>query len=110
MEMELENNPTLSDEYVGDITRELDRLAGLTVCDDLHHYIYIDKNYYKDKHLLVRIPGGTIGGLYFNDNFEITKIVINISNVLVRYPDNINERMKKFIGAKLETGDGIYFS
>ena len=112
MEMKLENSLISVEEYVCDVTRELDKLAGVDKYDNdwYHHYIYVDSSYLKNKCLPIRIPGGTLGGLYFNDNFEITKIVVDTDYVVRTYHTDVNEQIKKFLGSRLEFKGGKYFS
>lgn len=102
MEMALDKSFITVEEYVCDITRELDKLAGFRCNDWRRHYIYIDDDYFQKKCLPIRIPGGTVGGLYFNDNFEITKIVVDTNYMIKTYSSDINEQLKKFVGIVLD--------
>ena len=92
-------------EFRCDLTRELDSLSHLTEKDYYHifyHYILADDLSKKDKCLPVRVPGGTVGGIWFDDNNMITKIVIDTNYVVKTYPDNINELIHKFVGEIIE--------
>lgn len=95
------------EEFYCDITTELDRLAGIKPIGDFcswRHYILVDKISLKDKCLSIRIPGGTVGTLFIDDSFIITKIIINPRYVVKTYPIDINEKIEKFVNTKI---DGI---
>lgn len=85
--------------YICDITSELDNLANLgsNHCYPFYHYILLDNS----DCLPIRVPGGTVGGIWLKDNV-IIKIVIDTDYVVKTYPSNINEEMKKYIGLKIE--------
>ena len=51
-------------EYYCDLTREIDRLLGLSPDQYWKHYILADSTMLKDKCLAIRIPGGTVGGIW----------------------------------------------
>lgn len=106
-----ERGPQLK-HYVCDITIELDRLSGL---DKLtkeeyyysHHYALSDEFYRKRKCMAIRLPGRTVGGLYYDDDFKITEIEIYtdydyIARIYKLHTDNVNEELQKFIGTKIE--------
>lgn len=91
-------------EYFCDITDELDRLAGIERDDDYHswrHYILADKLCVKEKCLAIRIPGGTVGDIWINDNGSVTKIRVVTNYVVGTYPKDVNEQIQKFIGEDL---------
>lgn len=67
-----------------------------------HHYILANEWCKNQKYLAIRVPGGTVGGIYFDDNNVITKIVIDTNYVVKTYPANVNEMMQKFIGEVIE--------
>lgn len=88
-----------------DLTYLLDELALLDQmpCYDLHHhYILIDNIALEEKILPIRVPGGTVGAVWINEDNEI--IMINIDNdcVVKTYPSNVNELMQKFVGEIIE--------
>ena len=93
------------DEYECELTRELDRLSGIDTkeyYEHFSHYILTDRLSKKDKCYPVRVPGGTVGGVWVDDDNVITKIVIDTNYVVKTYPEDVNEQMKKFIGQKIE--------
>lgn len=105
MKLELESGVDLK-EYVCDLTRELDRLSGIDKNEFYelyhHHYILRDKWYDKRKCLAIRIPGGTLGTIYYDDNFKITELKVDTDYVVKTYPRNVNEIIQKYIGVKIE--------
>lgn len=56
----------------------------------------------KQKCLAIRIPGGTLGGIWYDENNIIRKIVVDTKYVVKTYPSDVNEQLKKFVGEKLE--------
>lgn len=56
----------------------------------------------KQKCLAIRIPCGTLGGIWYDENNIIRKIVVDTKYVVKTYPSDVNEQLKKFIGEKLE--------
>lgn len=103
--MKLERRKSLWEEYRCDLTRELDNLSGilkLHYYDMFHHYILADEWCKKEKCLAVRVPGGTVGGIYFDDNNVIIKIVIDTNYVVKTYPSNVNELIQKYVGEVIE--------
>ena len=92
-------------EYRCDLTKELDDISGISkqhYYDMFHHYILADEWCRNQKCLAIRVPGGTVGGIHFDDNNVITKIVIDTDYVVKTYPKSINELIQKFIGEIIE--------
>ena len=92
-------------EYTCKLTKELDSLANLTdkeFYDIFYHYILADEYCKKEKCLAIRVPGGTVGAIWVDDNNVITKIVIDTDYVVKTYPSDINEIMQKFVGEVIE--------
>lgn len=89
-------------EYYCEITIELDKLAGLDSNGHWKHYVLCD---YEDGSLPIRIPGGTLGSIEYDENKIITKINVCTDYVVKTYPDNVNEQLQKFIGQKIEMGE-----
>lgn len=103
MKLELKNS--WSDEYICEITKELDTLAGLNKCVSyplFYHYILIDEYNNTTKCLPIRVPGGTVGGIWIDDNNVITKIVVDTEYVVKTYPNNVNDLIHKFVGEVIE--------
>lgn len=93
-----------NDEYVGQLTSRLDEIAGIGIKVDqiFKHYILLDREYVKNRALPIRVPGGTVGCIEINENFEITKISIDTHYVIKTYPENVEEQLKEFMGTKIE--------
>lgn len=103
--MKLEQYITSCNEYRCDLTKELDNMSGisrLNYCDLFHHYILADEWCRKQKCLAIRVPGGTVGGIHFDDNNIIIKIVVDTNYVVKTYPVNVNELIQKFVGEIIE--------
>lgn len=92
-------------EYRCTLTEELDSLSKIDVSKDydlFHHYILVDHIGIKEKCLAIRVPGGTVGGIWINENNSIIKIHVDTNYVVKTYPSNINELLQKFIGEVVE--------
>ena len=104
--MKLDNRKTVFNyEYTCELTKELDSLAKLTdkeFYDVFYHYIVADEYCKKQKCLAIRVPGGTVGGIWIDDNNVITKIVIDTGYVVKTYPSNVNDLVQKFVGDTFE--------
>lgn len=104
--MKLDNrNEWSKTEYRCALTKELDSLSKISKNDyyDLfYHYILADDLCIKDRCLNIRVPGGTIGGIWIDENNVITDIKIDTDYVVKTYPSNVNEIMQKFIGEVIE--------
>lgn len=104
--MKLDNRRTvLNHEYTCNLTKELDSLAKLTdkeFYDVFYHYIVADAWCKDKKCLAIRVPGGTVGGIWIDDNNIITKIVVDTDYVVKTYPSDVNEIMQKFVGEVIE--------
>ncbi|MBQ8570319.1 MAG: hypothetical protein IJ444_02275 [Kiritimatiellae bacterium] len=87
------------------LTKELDSLSKMDTSkyyDMFHHYILVDQIGLKEKCLAIRVPGGTVGGIWIDENNAITKIHVDTDYVVKTYPSNINELMQKFVGEVIE--------
>ena len=85
-------------EYYSELTLYLDKLAGFKPETLLKHYILMDNS----KCLAIRIPGGTVGGIWIDEDYKITDVFIDTNYIVHTYPSDINEKMKKYIGEKIE--------
>ena len=87
------------------LTQKLDALSKIDTskCYDLfHHYILVDHIGIEEKCLAIRVPGGTVGGIWINENNIITKIHVDTDYVVRTYPSNVNELIQKFVGEAIE--------
>lgn len=103
--MKLERSKSVFEEYRCDLTKELDDMSGISkqhYYNMFHHYILADEWCRNQKCLAIRVPGGTVGGIHFDDNSIITKIVVDTNYVVKTYPANINELIQKFIEEVIE--------
>lgn len=91
---------------VCELTDLLDTEAKLTKFTVFKHYIMIDDMSLKERCLPIRVPGGTVGGIWIDENNVITKISIDTNYVVKTYPNNINEIVQKFIGQTIELERG----
>lgn len=92
-------------EYRCDLTRELDIISGISKKNRygmFHHYILADDWCINQKYLAIRVPGGTVGSIHFDENNVIIKIVIDTDYVVKTYPTNVNELIQKFVGEVIE--------
>ena len=89
-------------EYHCDISEYLDKQAGIESNSRWKHYVLADTYCLKEQCLAIRIPGGTVGGIWIDDNAVITKIVVDTDYVVKTYPENINELLQEFIGEVIE--------
>lgn len=88
--------------WVCEITWFLDQVAGL---DERLHYIVInDLILFDDEEpatYYIRVPGGTVGSIFLDDNYNIKEIFIDPNYVVESYPENINEQVRKFVGERM---------
>ena len=87
-----------------EITWFLDQVAGL---DERLHYIVInDLILFDDEDegpaaYYIRVPGGTVGSIWLDDDCNIKSISIDPTYVVESYPENINEQVRKFVGERM---------
>lgn len=89
-------------EYICELTSELDKLANIDPNGLRKHYILADNFCTEDKCLAIRVPGGTLGELEYNDDYIITRVFVDTDYVVKTYPIDVNEQIKKFVGQKIE--------
>ena len=90
--------------YVCELTKYLDELAGFSYQDYYelhHHYILFDNLSLKDGLFAIRVPGGTVGEIHTDSEFNITKIKVDTNYVVKTYVETVNEAIQKFVGRKL---------
>lgn len=85
-----------------EITWFLDQVAGL---DEKLHYIVInDLILFNDEDpatYYIRVPGGTVGSIWLDDDYNIRRIFIDPNDVVESYPANINKQVRKFVGERM---------
>lgn len=88
---------------VCELTRELDRVAGLDNAEGIYkHYCLITKCGREERYLPIRIPGGTVGTLWYDENGIITKLHIDTNYVVKTYSNELNEVLEKYVGIKID--------
>ena len=104
--MKLEKcKPWNPDAYVCALTRRLDELAGLDKREEYHifyHYILVDEWDKRNCLLAIRVPGGTVGSIVLDEDNDIYKIGVDTDYVINTYPEDVNERLKEFIGVRFK--------
>lgn len=95
------------DEYVCELTEELDILSGLNKRGSYRygykHYVYATDSDKKEHYYAIRVPGGTLGDIVTDNDDYIIDVVIDIDYVIKTYLNNVNEIIKKkYIGKKIE--------
>ena len=87
------------------LTERLDSLSKMNESkyyDLFYHYILVDRIGIEEKCLAIRVPGGTVGGMWIDENNTITKIHVDTDYVVKTYPNNVNELIQKFVGEVIE--------
>ncbi len=92
----------LNNKYECTITAELDKMAGLTSEDLFHHYLLIDHIDLEEHTMCIRVPGGTVGVIEFDDDNTITNLHVDTDYVIKTYWRNVNKHLKKYIGKKFK--------
>lgn len=89
--------------FVCSLTQELDALAKFDDESLYKHYIIMVDDYFKKENVIpIRVPGGTVGGIYVDDNLVINKVIVDTTYVVKTYPANINDIVTKYVGERLE--------
>lgn len=108
--MKLYRRNNYNEEFVCYLTRELDKVSGISENQHyrlFHHYILADEWSMNNKCLAIRVPGGTVGGVWITENNVITKIVVDTNYVVKTYPDDVNEVMEKYVGEIIKFEDNL---
>ena len=88
------------------ITVDLDKMSDLgtdykEIENIFHHYILSDKIGFEQKCLPIRIPGGSVGCICFDENNVITECFVETDYVLNSYWRNVNKHLQKYVGQKI---------
>lgn len=102
--MKLEHKSIPFNEYYCELTQTLDSLANFNVNERPYyrHYILADEYCRTKKCLPIRVPGGTVGGVWINDKNVITQIDIDINYVVKTYSKDVKDVIQKYVGEVLE--------
>lgn len=87
-------------DLICELTRDLDEWADLINSKYYgwkHHYLY--SSMVEEGCIPIRVPGGTVGAVYYDSERRITKIAIDTNYVVKTYVNNVEELAnKKYIG------------
>ena len=109
MVLERKNKASNWKEYTCELTRLLDKLASIHKKEYyyiFHHYLLSDEWHIKNKCISIRVPGGTVGVIYYDDDFKITELKVDTDYVVKTYPKTVNEIIQKYIGEQIEFKEG----
>ena len=103
--MELENKYVGSKynsfyEYFCELTEFLDNITERKRYS-LRHYIVALSCDFTDGVLPIRLPGSTVGGVFIDKDYVITKVQIDGNYYKDIYPKNINEILERYVGEKI---------
>lgn len=94
------------DEYFCELTEELDILSGLNKRESYRygykHYVYATDSDKKEHCYAIRVPGGTVGGIWVDGHNVIINIKIDRNYVVKTYSDELDAIIEKYIGKKIE--------
>ena len=90
--------------YCCKFTEELDRCAGFDkkAYKYYEHYLLDYRNVDGFHNYPIRVPGGTVGGIWVDEHNVIADIKIDRNYVVKTYSDNLNKIIQKYIGEKIE--------
>lgn len=102
--MKLVERNTAWPEYLCELTKELDELVGLEKYHTyIRHYVFADDWAFEQRCLPIRMPGRTTGGVWIDDNNVITRAEVDLDGCVIgKYPDDVNEKLYKYVGEKIE--------
>lgn len=91
------------------ITIELDKMSECSYMNDaydiFHHYVLCDRIGFEEKLLSIRVPGGSVGYIQFDENNIITDCHVDTDYVIEHYWRQVNKHLKKYIGRQLVIRD-----
>lgn len=95
-------------QYTCNLTHKLDQSARF---NERYQYCRYYKHYlldYRDKegfyNFPIRVPGRTVGWMWVDKYNKIVKISIDKDYAAKTYPDDLDEKLQKYIGEKIEFG------
>lgn len=103
--MELENKYVGSKynefhEYFCELTEFLDNITEKKRLSRRHYIIVLPCDV-ADGALPIRLPGSTVGGVFIDKDYVITKVQIDGNYYKDIYPKNINEMLERYVGEKI---------
>lgn len=125
MKLEILNNNGNTKKYICSLTKELDNLSGLSKegnTDIFRHYILADEGCRKRNCFPIRVPGGTVGNIVFDEDNVLyvghtTGKKVNLMDVCPPYDvshsnyystNSFNMAGKSYEGFSMEFGSGEY--
>lgn len=101
--VQLEKGQYSDNHWICDITRDLDHMSNLdsNLKSLFKHYITYNRWDLQDHLVAIRVPGGTVGVIHFDDNRIITDLSVETDYVVKTYFRNVNKHLRKYIGVML---------
>lgn len=90
--------------YYCKLTGDLDHCAGFTTIKYQYYKHYLLDYRYTDGfyNYPIRVPGGTVGGIWVDDHNVIVNIKIDRNYVVKTYSNELDAIIEKHIGKKIE--------
>ena len=91
-------------QYYCSLTEKLDQCAGFDTQEYPYykHYLLDYRNRDKFNNIPIRVPGGTVGGIWVDNNNVITAIQIDTNYVVKTYSDKLDDIIQKYFGEKIK--------
>ena len=86
--------------YYCKLTEDLDHSAGFD--KKAYHYLLDYRNVNGFHNFPIRVPGGTVGGIWVDGRNVIVNIKIDRNYVVKTYSDELDAIIEKYIGKKIE--------
>lgn len=106
--MKVKQSKGFPNEFVCELTKELDELAGFDNNSLYYHYLLIDSIGLQDRSIAIRVPEGTVGSIWLDESSnKIVRVKVVTDYVVKSYPDDVLEHLDKFVGQILELGEEV---
>lgn len=91
-------------QYYCKLTEELDKCAGFNIREYPYykHYLLDYRNIDGFYIFPIRVPGGTVGGIWVDEHNVIIAIKVDTDYVVKTYSDELDVIIEKYIGKKIE--------
>lgn len=91
-------------QYYCKFTEELDRCAGFDIGEYSYyrHYLLDYRDRDRFNNYPIRVPGGTVGGIWVDDHNVIIAIKVDTEYVVKTYSDELGAIIEKYIGKKIK--------